>query len=133
MDSKIKILFLLLVFPTFLFAQNKVTRSYVDSSEIQLKLFASEMFYAEQLNIADTTANKRSVDYFSTKYFEESNYSFPAIKIILAYSKQEAHKDFYTEEMGKCLCYSSSLLFFTSDKLNLKVKSLRKYLSRKTP
>lgn len=131
MDSKIKILFLLSVFPILLFAQSKGTKKYIDSSELQLKLFASEMFYAEQVYIADTTANKKSVDYFSTKYFEESNYSQIAFEIILAYSKQEAHKDFVSEEKSKCLCYTSSLLFFTSDKLNRKVKSLRKYLSTK--
>ena len=63
----------------------------------------------------------------------KSNYSQPAIEAILAYSKQEAHKDFFTEERGKCLCYTSSLLFFTSNKLHQKVKSLRKYLSKKSP
>jgi hypothetical protein len=128
MDSKIIILVLLSVCPIFLFAQDKATAKYIDSSELQLKLFASEMFYAEQVNIADSTANKKSVDYFSRKYFQESNYSLAAINIILAYSKQEAHEDFVSDEIGKCLCHMSSLLFFTSDKLNRKVKSLRKYL-----
>lgn len=130
MDSKIKILFLLLVCPILLFAQNKATKKYIDSSEFQLKLFASAIFYSEQINIADTNANKKTVDYFGSKYFQESNYSQEAIDTILAYSKREAHKDFYTEERGKCLCYTSSLLFFTSNKLKRKVKSLRKYLSK---
>jgi hypothetical protein len=130
MDSKIKILFLLLVSPILLFAQNKAAKKYVDSSELQLKLFASSMFYSEQINIADTNANKKTVDYFGSKYFQESNYSQPAIDTIMAYSKREAHKDFDSDKIGKCLCYTSSLLFFTSDKLNQKVKSLRKYLSK---
>jgi hypothetical protein len=133
MDSKVKIFFLLLVSPILLFAQNKATKKYIDSSELQLKLFASAMFYSEQINIADTNANTKTVDYFGSKYFQESNYSQEAIDTILAYSKQEAYKDFYTEERGKCLCYTSSLLFFTSDKLNRKVKSLRKYLGKQAP
>jgi hypothetical protein len=133
MDSKIKILFILLVSPVLMYAQTKSTKKYIDSSELQLKLFASQMFYAEQISIADTTGSLKTVDYFMPLYFEESNYSYPAIKTILTYSKQEAHKDFYTEERGKCLCYTSSLLFFTSDKLNRKVKSLRKYLDKQSP
>lgn len=130
MGSKIQISVLLLVCPVLLFAQNKVMKKYVDSSELQLKLFASEIFYAEEVYIADTTANKKSVDYFTRKYFQESNYSLVAINIISAYARQEAHKHFATDEIGKCLCYMSSLLFFTSDKLNQKVKSLRKYLEQ---
>ena len=115
-----------------LFSQNKATIEYIDSSELQLKLYASEMFYAEQVYIADSTANKKSVDYFMPKYFESSNYDYEAIKQIWAFAKQEALKDFVSEERGKCLCYKLSLLFFTSDKLNRKVKSLRKYLSKKS-
>jgi hypothetical protein len=130
MYSKIKILFLLWVCPISLFAQNEATKKYIDSSEIQLKLFACEIFYAEQVYIADTTANKKTVDYFGPKYFQESNYSQEAINIILAYSKQEAHKDFVSDERGKCLCYTTSLLFFISDKLNRKVKGLRMYLAK---
>lgn len=130
MDSKIKILVFLFVFPLFSMAQKKAFKTYIDSSELQLKLFASQMFYAEQVSIADTSHNVKTVDYFLTQYFQESNYSQEAIDTILSYSKQEAHKDFYTEERGKCLCYTSSLLFFSSDKLNKKVKSLRKYLNR---
>lgn len=133
MDSKIKIFFLILVSPIVLFAQNTATKKYIDSSELQLKLFASAMFYSEQINIADTNANKKTVDYFGSKYFQETNYSQEAIDSILAYSKQEAFKNFHTEERGKCLCYTSSLLFFTSDKLNRKVKSLQKYLGKQVP
>ena len=133
MESKIKILFLLLACPILLFAQNKATKKYTDSSELQLKLFASQMFYAEQISIADSAYSVKTVDYFPPTYFQESNYSQEAIETILAYSKQEARKYFYTEERGKCLCYTSSLLFFTSDKLNRKVKSLRNYLSTKAP
>jgi hypothetical protein len=133
MDSKIKILFLLLVCSILSHAQDKGTKKYIDSSELQLKLFASEMFYTEQVYIADTTAIKKIVDYFWQKYFEESNYSQAAIEIILAYSKQEAHKHFVSEERGKCLCYNSSLLFFSSENLDQKVKSLRMYLAKKNP
>ena len=131
MDSKIKLLILLFGCPILSFAQSKGEKRYIDSSEYQLKLFASEMFYIEQVNIADTTASKKSVDYFGNKYFEESNYSYAAIKIILAYSKEEAHKNFISEERGRCLCYNSSLLFFASAELNQKVKGLRKYLNKK--
>lgn len=133
MDSKIKILFLLLVSPILLFAQNKATKKYIDSSELQLKSFAAEYYYSVQLEIADSISNKISGDYFMELYFQNSNYEYEAIKQIWAFAKQEAHRDFYTEERGKCLCYTSSLLFFTSDKLNRKVKSLRKYLSTKAP
>ncbi|HMG68428.1 MAG TPA: hypothetical protein VK588_12110 [Chitinophagaceae bacterium] len=133
MYSKIRILFLVSISPILLVAQNKATKKFVDSSELQLKLFASEMFYSEQVGIADTAANKKLVDYFGSKYFQESNYSQAAIEIILAYSKQEAHKNFISEERGKCLCFNSSLLFFASDKLDRKVKSLRKYLGKKIP
>jgi len=131
MEGKIKIFFILLIFPVLLSAQIKAKR-FIDSSELQLKLFASAMFYSEQVNIADTNHSKKDVDYFGSNYFQESNYSQEAIDTILAYSKREAHKDFYTEERGKCLCYTSSLLFFTSNKLNRKVKSLRKYLSKES-
>jgi|KBSMisStandDraft_5_1062788.scaffolds.fasta_scaffold44535_1 hypothetical protein len=131
MDSKIKILFLLSFCPNLLFAQNKAEKKYIDSSELQLKLFASEMYYAEQVHIADSTAKIKSVDYFGEKYFQESNYSQSAIEVILTFSKHEAHENFVSEERGKCLCYNSSLQFFSSDKLDQKVKSLRKYLSKK--
>ena len=133
MDSKIKILFLVLVCPIFLFAQNKGTKKYIDSSELQLKLFAAEYYYSVQMEIADSTSNKISVDYFMQSYFQNSNYEYEAIKQIWAFAKQEAHKDFVSEERGKCLCYNSSLLFFASDKLHRKLKSLRKYLSTKAP
>jgi hypothetical protein len=133
MDSKIKILFLLLFCPILLFAQTKATKKYMDSSELQLKLFAAEYYYSVQREIADSASNKASVDYFMQSYFQNSNYEYDAIKQIWAFAKQEAHKDFFTEERAKCLCYTSSLLFFTSDKLNRKVKSLRKYLSTKAP
>jgi hypothetical protein len=133
MDSKIKILFLLLVSPILLFAQSNATKKYIDSSELQLKLFAAEYYYSVQLEIADSIANKISGDYFMELYFQNSNYEYEAIKQIWAFAKQEAHREFYTEERGKCLCYTSSLLFFTSDKLNQKVKSLRKYLSKQVP
>ena len=130
MDSKITIILLLIILPSSLFAQNRGTKKYIDSSELQLKTFASEMFYEEQVHIADTLANKKTVDYFGPKYFQESNYSLEAIQIILAYSKEEAKKDFESDELGKCLCYNTSLRFFISDKLDRKVKSLRKYLTK---
>jgi|SRR6185312_4977138 len=133
MDSKIKILFLLLICPILLLAQNNATKKYIDSSELQLKLFASEYYYSIQMEIADSASSKVSVDYFMQSYFQNSNYEYEAIKQIWAFAKQEAHKDFYTEERGKCLCYRSSILFFTSDKLNRRVKSLRKYLAPKKP
>jgi hypothetical protein len=131
MDSKVKLIVLLLLVHFFANAQKKVNKNDVDRSELQLKLFASQIFYAEQISIADTSKIIKTVDYFLTQYFQESNYSQEAIDTILAYSKQEAHKDFYTEERGKCLCYTSSLLFFRSDKLNKKVKSLIKHLNRR--
>lgn len=133
MDSKIKIFILLLGIPLFSMAQNKAFKKYVDSSELQLKLFAAEVFYGEQAYLADSNSIKCNVDYFVTKYFEECNYSQVAFEKILNYSKQEAHKDFVSEEIGKCLCYNSSLLFFGSDKLNKKIKEMRKYLNRATP
>jgi hypothetical protein len=131
MDSKIKILFLLLACPIYLFAQNKVSDKYIDSSELQLKLFAAEYYYSVQMEIADSASNKKSVDYFMQSYFQNSNYAYEAIKQIWAFAKQEAHKDFISDEIDKCFCYNSSLLFFTSDKLNRKVKSLRKYLGKR--
>lgn len=132
MDSKIILLKLLLIISFSANAQNKSFKKYVDSSELELKLFASQIFYAEQINIADTNSSVKTIDYFLPKYFQESNYSQEAIDTILAFSKQEAHKDFYTEERGKCLCYSTSLMFFRSEKLNRKIKELRKYLSKAT-
>ena len=129
MDSKMKILILLLVCPALLFAQSKAEKKYIDSSELQLKLFASEYYYSIQMLIADSSSSKMSIDYFMQSYFQNSNYDYEAIKQIWAFAKQEAHKDFDSDEIGKCLCYRSSLLFFTSDKLNRKIKSLRKYLS----
>src|SRR5580765_1588417 len=133
MDSKIKILFLLSVCPILLFAQNKVTKKYIDSSELQLRIFASEYYYSVQLEIADSTSNKISVDNFTQSYFQTSNYEYEAIKQIWAFAKEEAHKGFISNERGKCLCYSSSLIFFTSNKLDRKIKSLRKYLNKKVP
>jgi hypothetical protein len=127
MDSKVSILIVLFFLPLLAFCQKSKKR--IDSSELQLKLFASELFYKEQLNIVDSSVGKKSIDYFSSKYFQESNYSQAAIQEIIDYSTKQAHKDFSSDERGKCLCYPSSLLFFTSDKLGKKVKSLRKYLN----
>lgn len=133
MDSKIKIFFLLHICPVMLLAQNNATSKYIDSSELQLKLFSAEYYYSVQMEIADSTLNKTTVDYFMQSYFQNSNYEYEAIKEIWAFAKQEALKDFVSEERGKCLCYTSSLLFFTSHKLNRKVKSLLKYLDKQAP
>ena len=127
MDSKMRILIALFFLPSLAFCQTNKKR--VDSSELQLKMFASEMFYKEQLNIVDSGVERKSIDYFSSKYFQESNYSQAAIEEIIDYSTKQAHKDFFSDERGKCLCYPASLLFFKSDKLDKKVKSLRKYLN----
>jgi hypothetical protein len=128
MDSKMIIFLAVLILPSCTFCQTSKKR--IDSSELQLKMFASEMFYKEQLNIVDSGVGRNSLDYFSSKYFQETNYSQVAIEEIIDYSTKQAHKTFFSDERGKCLCYTASLLFFTSDKLDKKVKSLRKYLSK---
>ena len=130
MDSKIKLLLLLLIIPLLASAQNEFSKRFIDSSEFQLKLFASEYFYSVQLKLTDSSSEKRNVDIFMSQYFQNSNYDYKAIKIIWEFTKQEALKNYNSDEIGKCYCYNSSLLFFCSDKLNKKVKSLRKYLKR---
>ena len=47
MDSKIKILFILSISPILLLAQSRATQKYIDSSELQLKLYAAQRFYVE--------------------------------------------------------------------------------------
>jgi len=127
MDSKMIIFLALFMLPVFAFSQKSKKR--IDSSELQLKIFASEMFYKEQLNIVDSGVGRRSIDYFSSKYFQETNYSQAAIEEIIDYTTRQAHKDFFSDERGKCLCFMASLLFFRSDNLDKKVRSLRKYLN----
>lgn len=127
MDSKMIIFLVLFMLPGFAFSQ--ASKKRIDSSELQLKIFASEMFYKEQLNIVDSCVGRRYIDYFSSKYFQETNYSQVAIEEIIDYSTRQAHKDFISDERGKCLCYMASLLFFRSDNLDKKVRSLRKYLN----
>lgn len=130
MDNKMKLILILLIIPLFVSAQNSASKKYIDSSELQLKYFATQVYYAEQISITDTSSSIRSVDYFLTKYFQETNYTQKAIEFVLAFSKKEAQIDFYTEERGKCVCFSSSLQFFHSDKLNKKIKELKRYLTR---
>jgi predicted ATP-binding protein involved in virulence len=132
MDSKIKLFLILFLVPFFLCAQNKSLKKYVDSSELQLKLFASEYFYSIQLKLTDSSNCKCNVDIFMPQYFQNSNYDYEAIKLIWDYTKQEALKNYNSDEIGKCYCYNSSLLFYRSDKLDKKVKQLRKYLNNPT-
>ena len=129
MDSKMRLIIIFLIIPILGSAQKSISKKYIDSSELQLKFFATQVYYAEQISIADTNRTVRSVDYFLQKYFQETNYSQKAIDFILTFSKEEAHNDFYTEERGKCICFASSLHFFNSNKLNKKIKELKRYLN----
>jgi hypothetical protein len=128
MNKAYKTFFILLFFPFLSFAQNKHSKKYIDSSERQMKIFASQMYYAEQAYLADSTANLKSVDIFGRIYFEENNYAMEAFTTILQYAKKAAEMEFEYEGHKKCICYAASLKFFTSDSLDKKVKSLRKYL-----
>lgn len=130
MDCKIKLLIVILLCPILINAQGRLTSKYVDSSELQLRMYAAEVFYLKQVYITDSTANKKGVDIYMRNYFETSNYSYEAVQSIMDYSEQEASKNYLSDEIGKCYCYNSSLLFFNSQKLKRKVKSLRKYLAK---
>lgn len=130
MDSKIKFILLLLICPALLNAQGKNFQKYIDSSELLLKQYATEVFYFAQENYVDSTANQKNRNIFIPSYFQSNNYSFEAIKTIMDFAEKEAIKDYISVERGKCFCLNSSLLFYSSKKLDKKVKSLRKYLSK---
>lgn len=128
MDSKIIIFILSFFIQHTVLAQNENISKYTDSSEVLIKKFATEIYYVTQLGIADSSVLKTNVNVSIDSYFQNSNYSFEAIEIIANFATKEAKINYFSDELGKCHCYVSSLDFFISDSLNEKVKSLRKFL-----
>ena len=62
MDSKMRLIIIFLIIPILGSAQKSISKKYIDSSELQLKFFATQVYYAEQISIADTNRTVRSVD-----------------------------------------------------------------------
>lgn len=126
---KLKIIIIVcLLFSQVLSAKPVRNKHYIDSSELELKIFASQMFYFLQMNITDTSFSQKGTDYYLREYFERSNYHFEAVQIIMDFAEKEAHNMYYTEERGQCMCYKASIDFLLSTKLRRKIRSLRKYL-----